>query len=168
MLPILIINFEKHQIVKNDLLEMLTSSPNHHVSGDEKIDDCISKTDFYVSSKDLYFDFLMKFMMPDLKNTYEQMLGYKEWIIGDHWFQEYRQNDRHEWHRHAGCAWNNVYYLELPKDSPGTELMVPISNEVISPEVCEGDILIFPSVFKHRSPQNRSTDKKTVVAFNVL
>ena len=37
----------------------------------------------------------------------------------------------------------------------------------ITPEVDEGDILLFPSMLLHEAPNNTSKVKRTVMAFNI-
>jgi hypothetical protein len=61
-----------------------------------------------------------------------------------------------------------VYYLELPTDGPKTVFKNPFnSEEIIYPDVKEGDILTFPSILEHCSPSNNSTHRKTIISFNI-
>jgi predicted 2-oxoglutarate/Fe(II)-dependent dioxygenase YbiX len=83
------------------------------------------------------------------------------------WYQQYIQNDTHTWHIH-GENYTGVYYLELPKDSPKTELIDQLDlNKKISIEAIEGDVIIFPSFIIHRSPKITNNLKKTIISFNL-
>jgi hypothetical protein len=170
MLPIITLRFEKHWEIKQDLIEILESQTSAPVVPDPAIQDQISKTDWYVdiNVKRPYWDFLCPTLLPVLKDTYENRIGYDQWSVGEYWFQIYETGDSHEWHFHPGCLYNNIYYVELEDGSPRTELMAPVTGEVIIPEVEEGDILIFPSVFRHRSPKNLGLCRKTIVSWNVI
>jgi hypothetical protein len=164
-LPILSIHFERHEEVKDRLLKLISeqqSSPSD--DGDR-----ISNTDWYVDvcGQREYWDFLWKYIGPEIDHIYKNVIGYDKWELNNYWFQQYKQNDTHGWHWHHKVFYNNVYYVELPEGSPGTELQVPITGEIIRPNVKEGDILIFPALMLHQSPPNQSEERKTVVAFNV-
>ena len=82
-------------------------------------------------------------------------------ILHNIWFQQYEQDDVHEWHTHAGSQYTNIYYVELPDTSLKTEIL---GEEDI--EIEEGDILSFPAYIFHRSKINKTNQRKTVVSFN--
>ena len=42
-----------------------------------------------------------------------QVLKCKSWLISNGWFQQYTNNDFHDWHLHTEVNYTNVYYLEL-------------------------------------------------------
>ena len=75
-------------------------------------------------------------------------------------YEEYKNNDFHNWHNHPRVQFTNVYYIELP-DGMKTELW---GEEDI--DVKEGDILTFPSYIFHQSKVNNTNKRKTVVSFN--
>ena len=161
-----------HNLIKPTLLELLDKQ-NSTSSFCDETQTVISKTDFFVDVglEREYWNFLLPYLFEETKAAYEQQFEYdnfSEQTIVNCWFQQYTKNDSHPWHRHHHCTFNNVYYLELPKDAPGTELKIPVTNETIMPNVEEGDVLIFPSAFLHRSPFNNSNKNKTVIAFNVV
>jgi hypothetical protein len=158
-----------HSLIKPVLLELLSKQKYTNVLCDET---CISKTDWYVDVglKREYFDYLLPFLLEEATTIYQEQLKYEDFSknsILNFWFQQYYKNDTHSWHRHPLSSFNNVYYVELPKDAPGTELMIPVTNQVFAPHVEEGDVLIFPSAFLHRSTPNNSNKNKTVISFNV-
>ena len=62
------------------------------------------------------------------------------------------------WHNHENEGkLSAVYYLELSKK----ELVTEFKNKKVKTE--EGDVLIFPSYMLHRSPINKSNERKTVI-----
>ena len=93
------------------------------------------------------------------KTMCENLLA-KELIIQNIWFQQYQNNDFHNWHNHTRSQFTNVYYIELP-DGMKTELL---GEENI--DVKEGDILTFPAYIFHQSKVNNTNERKTVVSFN--
>lgn len=106
----------------------------------------------------------------DLKNNVLDLCisaGYNGYIMSAVWFQQYQSLANHEWHIHLGNHYSGVYYLEFPEDGPQTEFYNPLSKEVFTLGLKEGDIAIFPSYIPHRSPKNTSCDRKTIISFNI-
>ena len=59
-------------------------------------------------------------------------------------------------------------YLELPENSPKTELVNCFNQkEIITPDTREGNILIFPSFVIHRAPILKTECRKTIISFNI-
>ncbi len=83
------------------------------------------------------------------------------------WYNQYgkQSGSQHCFHNHP-CDIANVYYVELGDKSLRTILKDPITGEEIVPRVREGDLLTFPGYIEHRSPQNYTTHRKTIVAFD--
>ena len=84
--------------------------------------------------------------------------------VTNFWFQQYEAGDFHNWHIHALATYSAVVFIEL---ASGAETQFKIKNQVLSYPVKEGQILVFPSSFVHRSPQNTSGHRKTIVSFNM-
>jgi hypothetical protein len=164
MLPILITKFERHKELKDQILNLIDDSISESSS---HFSDKISKTDYYCQGSNKYWDIIYPHLNYAMKYTMDK-IQYDEWEIDGYWFQQYNHSDIHGWHYHPKTFYSNVYYLEKPKDGPGTELVVPLTGEIISPKVEEGEILTFPSIMKHRSPTNISSERKTVIAFNIV
>ena len=80
-------------------------------------------------------------------------------ILHNIWFQQYNENDDHDWHNHIECQFTNVYYVELPKNQ-ATEIFD------FDVDINEGDVLTFPSFLYHRSKANLTKERKTIVSFN--
>jgi hypothetical protein len=60
-----------------------------------------------------------------------------------------------------------VYYLDLPDHAPKTQLINPFNQEqIVMPDIKEGDILVFPSYVIHRAPKIKENINKTIISFN--
>ena len=109
------------------------------------------------------------FIKEDLCNHFSESageFGYNAFTLYDLWFQQYQRLNRHGWHVH-GCTYTGVYYLELPKKAPYTELIDPFHNNKIIVKVKEGDLIIFPSGVIHQAPTVKANIQKTIVSFNL-
>lgn len=85
------------------------------------------------------------------------------------WFNQYYPNSgsQHNYHDHLYCSLVNIYYVELEDKSLRTILKHPKTGKEIVPRVKEGQILMFSGKIMHRSPQNYTNTRKTVVSFNI-
>ena len=152
--------FKKHNQLKDNLLDLIDKMPV--VKEEYKDADKITKTDWRIP-KDWNREYLNYFY----KNIEDHMLMLCDefkclnWTIQNGWIQQYGQVDKHHWHNHSGCQFSNVYYLELPDTDMKTEFL---NEQDIS--VKEGDIITFSSHLFHRSKQNNSNLRKTVIVFN--
>jgi hypothetical protein len=170
--PFIVSKFKEHNHVKDTILDLISKQPSVEETG--KIagyqnNDRIFKTDWYVNSVDpreywkFLFPYLDNHMAPVFANLY-----LKSCIYTNYWFQQYETLDTHGWHRHDRTFYSNVYYLELPKDGPRTIFKNPFNGEeIIHPDVEEGDILTFPSIVEHCSMPNVSSGRKTIISFNI-
>lgn len=164
-----ICKFTEHAKTKDKLLSYFE---NQNSSPSPEIKDRISNTDFFTDCGEEreYHNFIYPVMKPYFQKMFYDT-GYSKYDIDieleNYWFQQYYENDYHEWHVHTGrCDWSFVYYVELPNNGPKTEIKLPFSGEIIIPPVKEGDILMFPSSFLHRSASNKSMERKTILAWN--
>ena len=166
--PIFISEVKEHSLIKETVLDMIEKVP---CSGalDNKNDKLV--TDFFIKDEEkTYFKYIGPILSKYLNNHIEEM-GYInncniKFCIAKYWFQQYHENGCHNWHFHDTC-WSNVYYLELPDDSPGTEFMVPCrERQTYFPPIKEGTLITFPSSILHRSPPNQSKKRKTIISFN--
>ena len=112
-----------------------------------------------------------KYLLPYLRNNFNRMLkeiGFENTSTIDKvWFQHYVKSDIHDWHIHGG-NYTGVYYLELPKDAPKTELIDQYNiHKKITIDAKEGDIVIFPSFIVHRAPKITNNIRKTIISFNL-
>lgn len=78
------------------------------------------------------------------------------------WFHQMDKGDYDNWHNHVACQWIGVYYVDLPK---GEEtILIDYEGREFQPEVNEGQLLIFPAGYIHKSPD--CNNRKTIVSFN--
>jgi hypothetical protein len=163
--PYVISKFQKHEELKETLLESLNISQS--ISYTDAYDN-ISKTDWYIDANIArpYLDILFEPLDQHMITVLEQ-LKHDDFKYQTFWFQQYIRDNTHRWHQHRGTSWASVYYLELEKNGPPTVFKTLTGEEVIMPDVSEGDILTFPGFVWHCSPINRIDNRKTVIAFNI-
>ena len=166
MKPI-VIAYQDHEVTKElflDLIDKQNSSP--YV---EENTQSISSTDWRtdVGQAREYWTIFTLHVWNDIDNLLKNHIGFNEYLIENYWYQRYETNDHHDWHWHHKAAYSGVYYLELPEGAPGTQIELPVTREILNPAVSEGDIIVFPSIYRHRSAPNQGKNRKTIIAFNV-
>lgn len=137
---------------------------------EEKIDggSRISKTDYFtdVGGEKPYIDILFDVIHDGFLGFLEKAKCSKVGIESI-WFQQYNHGDTHNWHTHHTTNYACVYFVELPASECATELYDPHTGRVIRlDDVEEGDLVIFPTSYLHRSPENNTRGRKTIIAFN--
>lgn len=165
--------FPKHLEMKETILTLMAAAT-------EQSTETVSITDDYYTDKVTNLDWSLaadfsrpwvQYFKPNLDvllNDVVNSCGYKQCIIKDIWFQQYQISDTHGWHIH-GHNFTGVYYLDLPTDAPKTQIVNPFNQEqILIPEVVEGDILIFPSYVIHRAPKIKENINKTIISFNCV
>ena len=163
---------ESHDEIKDDLLNDIKFDIGEEISDPLEIkdvksgsDDCISKLDFY---KGTDFNRLwVKKFLPRFSNSVQELirsLGYCAINVTNVWYQQYLEGDRHGWHIH-GEHYTGVYYLEYPKGCARTQICSPYDLKGKYIDVEEGDFIIFPSHWIHRSLPN-SKKRKTIISYN--
>lgn len=169
--PIFITKIEEHRDIKDSVLKYIEEES--YITDDSPGNN-ISRTDYNIKTNTTknYMDMLITIIHPYILNLYGEYIGYKEFgyipNYDEYWFQQYNQNDTHNWHCHPKSSWANVYFLELPDDGPKTNILIPgLEKKIFVPGVKEGDLLTFPSFLFHCSPPNLSTDRKTIISFNI-
>ena len=128
----------------------------------------ISKTDWNLPKEQerKYLDEFYKMVIPYM-NDMAKKLKCKTWNIDNGWFQVYDDTNTHQWHVHEKSNYTNVYYLHLPDDTIKTEVYDVTTGKILKDfEVKEGQILTLPASVIHRSPVNKTNQKKVVIAFN--
>ena len=165
-MPYLVKRFDQHEQLKDSILSMLEIA--QFISPEDSRSEVnITKTDWPLSRAPR--DWVTYISEPLTKNLLEMYaeLGFDGFMMTDIWFQQYLKGSEHGWHVHNG-NYTNVYYLELPKGTPPTQLLSPWDNKtVIEVEVEEGDLLICPASVLHKAPKNQSdTLRKTIISYN--
>tara|TARA_B100000131_G_scaffold140024_1_gene136282 strand:+ start:168 stop:692 length:525 start_codon:yes stop_codon:yes gene_type:complete len=149
-----------HDKIKSKLLDII-----ENYEPVKEYPDTISKTDFYDSGKREYWNILNEGLEPlwkEISNKY----WVKEWY-SKLWFQQYCNNDFHGWHLHSEASVSMSYLLELPDPRYSTEFVDNKNNKRFQLNVCEGDVIIFPSYTIHRAPIIKSDIRKTTIAINL-
>lgn len=155
-----------HQQVRDKMLELIDFAdfsspffPSAEVN--------ITKTDWnHATSGDReWVKYFSKYFTDVIHQSVKQ-LGYSGYEINELWFQQYVNHGEHGWHVH-GSNFTAVYYLELPLDSPRTELFEPHTKRRFTLNVNEGDLVIFPGFILHKAGKNRSVHRKTIISFNL-
>jgi hypothetical protein len=165
-LPYSVIKFKSHLELKQALLDSLDNSPADSIISH---DHTISRTDWNIENREPeYIDIIKNDLLTDFKEIFS-LFGFKKFCIHDFWFQQYQYQDSHYWHNHPECHYTAIYYLEFPFNSPNTQFIDPINNQqIFEVSVNEGDILIIPSMLKHRSPPLiKKESRKTILSFNI-
>lgn len=95
----------------------------------------------------------------------------------DIWVQRYFDGAGMPMHRHHHRGWSGVFYAEFDeKQHKGTTFQRPYldpmdegnKDELISPPVKEGDVLVFPSWMNHCVLPSKTKSPRTVVSFNLV
>ncbi len=92
--------------------------------------------------------------------------------VPDSWFNQYNSNSgsEHPLHCHWGGDTRNnlssIYYVQLEDKALRTIVRHPVTHKEFFAPVKEGQILTFDATIWHRSPQNNTGTRKTIVAFN--
>lgn len=167
--PYVINKFDNHNKVKQKLLSDIDISAHEKLEADDQYySDNIHKLDWH-KNKDFERPWVKQFL-PFLNTQIYTMikpLGFENFTLPLLWYQQYLENGKHGWHVHSG-NYTGVYYLEMPKESPKTQIVDPSNmNNVIDLNVQEGDFVIFPSFVIHRAPKNKSHKRKTIISFNI-
>jgi len=106
-----------------------------------------------------YKSFWLNYIRPYLKE-YCKIFGVEDYDY-QFWLAQYDTDVSHYWHTHPSTHFASVYYMELPYGMNSTEFWkkdFPAD---------EGDLVIFPSWWIHRSTQNQYNKRKTVIAGNL-
>lgn len=154
-----ITKINNYQEVNKKLIFLINKIPNNSLLGKN---DSISHTDWNLprETKREYLEYFLEIIKPYMLKIANELKS-KTCHIDNAWFQQYKKNNVHQWHTHAKCQFTNVYFVELPLSSLGTEIL---DQEKL--KLKEGDLLTFPSYFYHRSPINLTNKRKTIISFN--
>jgi len=160
--------FSKHLEMKEIMLGLISKqSPESLIVKDDYHGDNITKLDWSAATN--FNRPWVSYFKPNLDallNDVAVACGYIECHVDELWFQQYQLDDTHGWHTH-GSNFTGVYYLDLPDTAPKTQLINPFNQEqIIMPDIKEGDILVFPSYVIHRAPKIKENINKTIVSFN--
>jgi len=161
--------FKQHLIYKEKVLNLIKNSVNES-SFDNKNgnNDLISKLDWSLANNwERPWVKLIGPVINEQLNNFSLELGFINCNLHQLWYQQYNFGNIHNWHCHGG-NYTGVYYLEFDKQSPKTEILYPNNlAEAFTINVEEGDIIIFPCFFIHRSGKILNNKRKTIISFNI-
>ena len=90
------------------------------------------------------------------------------------WYQMTSGGESHQVHTHGATGLSCVWYLEFdPEVHKATTFYAPfhdpLSGDMIqhTPEVQEGDLVVFPSFLMHEQEGNDSDKRRTIISFNI-
>lgn len=96
----------------------------------------------------LYQQIVMDTLVPYIK-TYASSFGCEHVRNFKCWYMTYyNEGSDFPWHTHEDSNMSAVYLLELENDSEGTQFR----DFQFKTPVKEGDLIVFPSMYPHRSP----------------
>ena len=154
-----------HEDIKRSILEDINKNSIFSIYDQGR--ESIHNTDFYIDKQFNYCNY-PNIAIPIFEKhnrALTNFLGYDVGIVTKEiWYQQYATGDFHCWHRHNGCTFSNVYYVELPEKSSKTTFRFLKQEFVV--DVKEGQILTFPSFLYHCSKPNQSKNIKTIISFN--
>ena len=111
-----------------------------------------------------WVNLIYELLYQKLNSMVQQQLGLNNLKFKNIWFQQYTQNNFHNWHVHDQ-NFTGAYYIELADDEANkTEVMS--GEKILIPDVKEGDICFFPAFAIHRCPPIESTNRKTIISYN--
>ncbi len=160
---------KNHNKVKYSFLNALAVEEGE-MQGDMMGISHIHKTDYFLKNNRQSCIYTNMFMRNISYNTNIRDLCRKKYgkdlMVGDIWYQQYVYNDRHTWHEHEDADIAMIYYLELDNPRHSTQFRNEYTKKTFFCNVAEGDIILFPANFQHRSPKITSDVRKTVIVAN--
>lgn len=164
--PISIKPLKEHTQIKQQVIDAISRQDRveHMIAFNSNIIRC----DWSTSRHDVNREWLKSIDYPlNIHiNEWCNIMGYQTFNITEIWFQQYATGGKHAWHTH-GNNFTSVYYVHLPEGSPQTEWINPVTKDIHTFDVQEGDIIIFPSWVIHRAPVNNSEETKTIISWNM-
>jgi hypothetical protein len=161
--------FKQHFIYREKIINLIKDSISESLIDNKNgNNDFISKLDWPLANnwERPWVKLISPFIYEQL-NNFSLELGFTGCVLNQLWFQQYNFQNIHNWHCHGG-NYTGVYYLEFDKQSPKTEILYPNNlNEAFTINVEEGDIIIFPCYFIHRSGKIVNNKRKTIISFNI-
>jgi|TARA_R100001463_G_scaffold54006_3_gene105020 hypothetical protein len=157
----IVTRIKEHKEIKNKLLNLISQIPRNSYEN-------ITHTDWSLPKdyKREYLDYFYTIIKPYIDDM-RDLLKEKTCEIQNGWFQQYYQNDFHQWHRHAKTNFANVYYLELPDKKMTTKIRPILNGKKVQNFVAkEGDLVTFPAMMQHTSEKSSSNLRKTIISFN--
>lgn len=167
--PILKTKFLYHDLVKTQLLKNINETTN---TAYKKIDNLTvdkMRNDFDESDnlERKWLQNVLGFLQKHFNDCAKQ-IGFEDFKIINIWYQQYNPNgETHGWHTH-GSNYTGVYYVDYDNQNGHTQFLYPCNlKNGFEVNVQEGDLILFPCNFIHRSAPNIRGDVKTIISFNL-
>jgi hypothetical protein len=156
---LIITKIKNYKEINKNILSLIDKIPNNSL---QKNSDKIYHTDWNLPKnlKREYLDYFSIIIKPYIEELLIKLKS-KYLQISNIWFQQYNKLDTHGWHTHSDTNFTNIYFVELPSKSLGTEIL-----NYDKLDLNEGDLLTFPACLYHRSPVNTTEERKTIISFN--
>ena len=148
-----------HLQIKKDLLRYIE---NDNQGSIKEKQDSITKSDYYNTNKKEYFKHISN---SKIFEKIAEDFFIEEIDIKNVWYQQYRKNDKHNFHIHD-CMMSFIYFVELSDRAHATEFFDVENKSIVRANAVEGDVLIFNSYVPHRSPVLIDDTQKTIISIN--
>lgn len=159
---------KQHEEYKSMLLKQLWLNHNHTEHG--------MRTDFFHNDKEKIIPAYYKIVTSALDEYLQEIegnVGFRLKICSM-WYQMTSGGQSHQVHTHGATGLSCVWYLEFdPEVHKATTFYAPfhdpLSGDMIqhTPEVQEGDLVVFPSFLMHEQEGNDSDKRRTIISFNI-
>ena len=113
-------------------------------------------------------------ILSDSLEKFSEESGFAPAELQHAWFQKYTSNCFHTPHNHGMVGYSAICYIEFDKTChTATQFILPWYNmfngEQIdySPDIKEGDIVIFPAQLMHFALPNKSDKPRIILSFNI-
>ena len=172
--PIALSSVPNHKSIKSVLMDLINSCDARRIVDENCNTLDITRCDYdmeiphedFVENPRPWVDYLRPHLVPVIQEIHQE-LGFDTLKVHKIWFQQYETESIHGWHMHTDAQWTSVYYLDLPDESPRTEILNPFTqNDIQTLEIKEGDVVMFPSYVIHQAPRNKGVDTKTIISWN--
>ena len=182
--PIIHYEIDNWQQKKKRILDVLPPDcPEHRDSANEGL-----YTDFFLAEEQGhtelpdYSSTVIDIIKPYLIDFYDGKMqsqsqgnDHKESIeFTDMWYQKYDKTIQHTLHNHGSKGWSSVIYVEFDHNvHQGTDFVAPFFDtwtgdmQFYTPNVREGDMILFPSYIMHQALPNKSEKRRTVISYNL-
>lgn len=163
--------------VKKELLEVFAADDNssHRMTKSGQVIADL-KTDFFHNDKQQifpkYYDTVVAALNPYLSKISDQV-GFQIEITSM-WYQQAMRGQYHQTHNHGAVGMSCVWYLEFdPAVHSATTFYCPFGDPITgdltqnTPNVREGDFVVFPSFLLHEQQANDSDKRRSIVSFNI-
>ena len=94
-----------------------------------------------------------------------------DYCLNSSWMQLYKKNMSHKIHHH-GIGYSAIIYLKFDKKIHSSTVFVDektinSTEKLFKPEVDEGDIIFFDSMYHHYCPTNENDEERMICSFNL-